>query len=568
MAITLNPVPRRDSRGLPEGFDTETLFQYRYETLAKGAKGVESFLYKYIPITLVKSVTFAIDPTHRFKAAPSTITASNRSRTRSVASVLQQRKRTRMRSQTSWSQDSNYKGISVCSSPDLKYTSVPHSTTYDALASQPALVDEINDTTARTRIIGSTQGELDFFKSTLHSPERVSPHGYEFLRYTNGADADASCRAVGGTPDYHTGSRDIRTRIIGPYGATLSSSISSNLRDSEIAFLQAYAQKEAVSMLKGVSPFSRDYSLTRNLAELKDLPRSIASMQRTADDLRKLYASLTRSPKVRDNIFVLGRNTVSDIPSEYLSYHFGWKQLQKDLEDLLKLPEKLSRRLNFLIARSGKPTTFRTKRNSVSSVSGVSGFVYEANDEEWNQIHSSRVERESELRLVINGTFDFPPINSPKLRQRFFADKVGVIPRFIDVYNIVPWTWLVDWFTGLGNYLELIEEINHDPTLINWGLMTGHSSGKLVTDYAYTTAMYHNVYVNNVLVQDGWVNTNRMHSSVLEFECQIRMNVANILDVKQTAVPTSLTGYQLSILGALLASRTQNTRAGTFSPRS
>jgi len=568
MAIILHPVPRFDSRGLPEGFDTETLFQYRYDTLAKGAKGVESFLYKYIPVSLVKSVTFAIDPTYRYKIAPATITAANRSRQRATASVLQIRKRTRRRDQTYWSQESNYKGISICGSPYLVYGSVPHATTYDALASQPALVDEINDTTSRTRLIGSTQGELDFFKCKLYSPPRVSLHGYETRRWTNGADADATCRAAGGVPDYHTGSNDYRTRTIGPLGATLSTSVHQSLRNSEIAFLQAYAQKEAFSMLKGVSPFSRDYSLTRNLAELKDLPRSIASMQRTAEDLRKLYASLTRSPKVRDNIFDLGRNTVSDIPSEYLSYHFGWKQLQRDLEDLLKLPEKLSRRLNFLISRSGKSTTFRAKRNSVSSVSGVSGFVYESNDEEWLQNHASRVERESELRLVINATFDFPPINSPQLRQRFFADKVGVIPRFIDVYNIVPWTWLVDWFTGLGNYLELIEEINHDPSLINWGMMTGKSVGRLVTDFAYTTAMYRVVHVNNVLTQDGWTNTNRMHSSVLEFECQIRMNVANILDVKQTAIPTSLSGYQLSILGALLATRTGNTRAGTFSPRS
>jgi hypothetical protein len=221
-----------------------------------------------------------------------------------------------------------------------------------------------------------------------------------------------------------------------------------------------------------------------------------------------------------------------------------------------------------LITRSGKPTTFRVKRNSLSSESGVSGFVYEANDEEWLQTHSSRIERESELRLVVNATFDFPTINSPQFRQRFFADKIGVIPRFIDVYNIVPWTWLIDWFTGLGNYIELIEEINHDPSLVNWGLITGHSSGKLITDYKYTTAMHHLVHMNNVVVQDAWVNTERLHTSVLEFECQIRMNVASILDVKQTAIPTSLSGYQLSILGALLATRTQNTRAGTFSPRS
>lgn len=568
MSIILQPVPRFDSRGLPDGYDTESLFQYRYDTLASGAKGVESLLYKYIPISLVRSFCFAIDPTYRYKIAPGSITAANRKRYRATASVLLSRNRTYTKTVRSYAGLSNYQGVSICSSPFLVTNSLPPVNTSTAVTTQPVLPDVINDTTSRTRLIGSRQGELEFFKGTMFSPVRTYTRGWRVRNYYTSAPPAPDCRQVGGVRDYESGYDELETISWGPYGATLPSATHSNLRASEIALCKAIAQKEAISMLKGISPFSRDYSLTRNVAELKDLPKSIASLQVTMADLRKLFTSLNRSPKVRDNIFDLGSNTAKAIPSEYLSYHFGWKQTYKDLKELLELPAKMSKRLNFLIARSGKATTFRSVRDSISSTQGVSGFVYEANLHGWPQSQASRIEREHQTRLVVNGTFDFPPINSPSFRQNFFLNKVGLIPRFIDVYNIIPWTWLVDWFTGLGNYLELIEEINHDPTLINWGVITVNTRGKLITELKHISATLTQTYFENVATQNGWVNTNLLHTSLLEFECQTRQNVANVLDVKQTTVSSSLTGYQLSILGAILASRTGNTRAGTFSPSS
>jgi hypothetical protein len=155
------------------------------------------------------------------------------------------------------------------------------------------------------------------------------------------------------------------------------------------------------------------------------------------------------------------------------------------------------------------------------------------------------------------------------MRHRFYGDQIGLIPRFIDVYNIIPWTWLVDWFTGLGNYLELIEETNHDPVLINWGMITTHTVGKLVTDFEYTTATQETFYHNNVKISpDAARNTRNLHSSVLSYECRTRRNVARVLGMETTSIPDTLTGYRASILGALLAQRIDNTRSGAFRPRS
>jgi len=573
MTITLRSDPvYKDTRGLPEGFDPGSLFQYRYDTLVKSATGLESLAYKLIPMPLIRSWVFALDPTYRFKVAPSTITAVNRTRVRSALSVTDLRKRVRKHEQVSWSQISNFKGIAVCSSPYLVYLPGGSSSETLNLTAQAPLRDTIKDTTGRTRIIGSKQGELEFFKSTSNSPPRRVVFAVKYRNYTSGANPDASCLAAGGTRDYEVGSDETWTIDYGPTGAILPSSTLDALQVSEIARCKSLCADHATSLLKGYSPFSRAYSLSRNIAELKDLPRSIVQAQQTMKDLKAVYSSLTGSPKLRSQIFDLSSRAASNIPSEYLSYHFGWKQLHKDLKELTELPEKVSKKINFLLSRSGKQTTFRAKRDIVWGESGIaSGYVYDNTngDKEWEVTHSHRIGRESQVRLAINAVFDFPPINVPHLRDRFYYDQVGLVPRFIDVYNIIPWTWLVDWFTGLGNYLELVEEINHDPLLINWGMITCHTKGKLTTELSYITATQNDVYVNGVRVSPAAAtNAVQHHTSVLDFECQTRSNVASVYDVERTTEPSTLTGYRYSILGAILAQRTDNTRSGTFRPRS
>ena len=574
MTVSLNVDPvYKDTRGLPEGFNPGSLFQYRYNQLVESATGLESLAYRLIPMSYIRSWTFALDPLYRYKVAPGTITAANRTRVRRTLSVTDIRTRVRRRSFRSWSQLSNYKGIAICGSPYLVDTNAFSYTidTANLTVRQPE-VWRSQDTTGRTRIIGSTQGELEMFKPSVNSPPRTSVYRNEFRAYTSGFVPGPECLAVGGTRDYEVGSSDVYTMTFGPSAAVFPESSLTALRVSETARCKSLCSEHAVSMLKGISPFTRSYSLARNIAELKDLPRSINQLRQTAGDLKAVYASLTGSPKLRSRIFDLSSKAASNIPGEYLSYHFGWRQLHRDLRELLALPEKLSKKINFLIRRSGKQTTFRSKRNFLSGESGLtSGFVYDHTngDKEWGCTHSHRIQRETEIRLVINGTFDFPTVNVPHFRENFYLDQVGLIPRFTDVYNIIPWTWLVDWFTGFGNYLELIEETNHDPLLINWGLITAVARGSLTTEFSYRNATQNDIYVNTVRVSpEAATDATKYHTSVLDFECTTRMNVARVLDVERTTEPESLSGYRQSILAALLASRVDNTRSGTFRPRS
>jgi hypothetical protein len=324
---------------------------------------------------------------------------------------------------------------------------------------------------------------------------------------------------VGGTFSIGRGTNETHYYEQSPFGATLPYNVFNQLRSDEINLAKSLCQKHAVSMLKSVEPFAGDYTLFRNLVELRDIPRSVAQLQKTAQDLRKVYLSLSRSPKTRKVVFSL-KGLAKDVPNEYLSYHFGWKQLWRDINDLLTLPEKTAKKVNFLMARSGKPTTFRSKRIFPSaSGSGVSGFDYRQTGAEYFQSASSRIEREHEVRLVVNRSFEFPPVNSVEFKRHIFAERTGLQPRITDVYNLTPWTWLLDWFTGLGNYIDLIETINgRDSGVINWGMISCVTKGKLITDYQWQAPSYYTMHAPSGNTETTTYVPGK-HSSVYAYEC-------------------------------------------------
>jgi hypothetical protein len=572
-------VPRQegrvDTRGLPEGYDPHNFYEYRYQHAFEKADSVERFLYQFIPLSLVKSLAISLDPTYKFKVSPAPITPQNRTKRRYRQSVLQTRSVYAQRFVDYDLPYVNFGNVGGCYSPFQGYYHSEDPPFHGSWPRQEPLPDTLVDTTSRTRLIGSTQGELSLFKGTLFSGPRqlntkrtVITHNVPSVPPS---PTDA-CIVAGGTYNYNANFVDRITVHMDGQSALLSPATHSSLITTETDYNLDLSQAHAIDLLKGWSPFTRDYNLFRNIVELRDLPRSILSLRETLGNLRKLYVSLSHSPSIRKIIFDLTK-TGKDIPNEYLSYHFGWKQTYQDLRDLLFLPGKLAKKYNFLIRRAGKPTTFRSKRSFVSGESGVSGFDYSTFDLDIFDTSKgdgifSRKERQSEVRLIVNATFDFPPVETVLFRDQNFFDRIGFEPRPTDLYNLVPWTWLIDWFSGLGSYVELIDNNARDPSLINWGMITCVSTGKLITELQSRTRSSRQLIIDGVTVSDVEYYDVNKHSSIFEYTCETRRDIATFLDVSRTSVPTSLSDYKRSILGALLAQRADFSRKSAFTPRS
>lgn len=284
---------------------------------------------------------------------------------------------------------------------------------------------------------------------------------------------------------------------------------------------------------------------------MKDLGRALTSMPRGAS--RAFYRA-----KLPEHV-----------PNEYLSFWFGWVTTLRAVRELLEAPAKISREINFLIRRRGKATTLRRKRKIAGGVLTTPGWTYSPSTFSgtlWSETalaDETTCTFETELRLVTNLIFDFPEVGVPQLRDQLLSKKWGLEPTWTDVYNVIPWTWLIDWFTGIGNYVQLIDVINTDRDLCNWGIFSGITTGRVRTT--------HRTYFDN---SQRWANSlngvntsgselirvNTTHDSICEFTAVVRKDLVKSYGVKSTLEPSSLSTYQKSIIGALLAQRSGITR--------
>jgi hypothetical protein len=118
---------------------------------------------------------------------------------------------------------------------------------------------------------------------------------------------------------------------------------------------------------------------------------------------------------------------------------------------------------------------------------------------------------------------------------------------------------LVDWFTGLGNYVELIDNINTDKSLINWGVVTCVTTGKVTTqatckyDNRSRTSDRHNL--GTPITTEVLTPVRRVIPAVMEYKCIVRKDIPSSFGVKQTLKPGDMSPYQQSIVGAILAQR-------------
>lgn len=51
---------------------------------------------------------------------------------------------------------------------------------------------------------------------------------------------------------------------------------------------------------------------------------------------------------------------------------------------------------------------------------------------------------------------------------------LGVVPEAIDIYNLVPWSWFVDWFTNFNHVITNLSYLGRDGLYLQRGYLMGH----------------------------------------------------------------------------------------------
>lgn len=223
------------------------------------------------------------------------------------------------------------------------------------------------------------------------------------------------------------------------------------------------ASAAATTLLARTNPGRAEVSIPVFIAELKDLPHMVKS--------------------AGDYLLKRRKNWFRSTAGQYLSWQFGWSPLFSDLRKMLDFESSVTKRakeIERLYSNKGLKRRVRLgnwgaaeTHNSQAIESGL-GTVLSARmsiftqSERWGTVRWLPTDRPTSI------------LDLPDYRKLARKAVFGLSFQAEDAWNLIPWSWLVDWFSNAGEYLTAHNNrVPAKPTSIN--VMTRTSTSRVWT---------------------------------------------------------------------------------------
>lgn len=367
----------------------------------------------------------------------------------------------------------------------------------------------------QTFTYANLQGREQLFDSSPHP--YLTGGALTVLRNTvRSWPAEVHAYLNGGGVDYH-----YRGRIFAKQHASFNAILPAPIDPST---LLGYSSKG----WNRFKPTSRNGSLGQAIVELKDIPHMLS------------MSGLTRHHQRRT------KDIAKLAGDHYLNAVFGWLPLLGDIRDLVRNAHNAQKRIDQLsrdngkfVRRGGNIDQQQTITSSVST--GAFSSPSMVSPLYWGGVKSEtqyRTQRSS-IRYWFSGRFKYwiAPVGAGRLDKYFQREHVNAILYGLDlspslVYELMPWSWLVDWFSSAGSSIANYFEDSKD---------------NLVADYAYT--------MGNIITSDeyrvvGKTINGQTYYTTQEYLTEVKGRAA-ASPYGFYAVPPLLTVKQVSILAAL-----------------
>lgn len=195
------------------------------------------------------------------------------------------------------------------------------------------------------------------------------------------------------------------------------------------------------------------FSLFRELVELRDVPGLIR------DTREQLSQLIKRAYKPG----------VSKTAGNYLALQFGYLPIVSAVKSYLDLYRNISNYIQQLIRDDGKQVRRRRSyigpEKSQDSLKGVTSWTRTVDDfsmfpgEMFVGITPTYtvIQITEEVRCWAVGTYQYHLPAGPrdlKWANKLAKKLAGFYPTASSLYQLVPWTWLLDWFSSIGSFLN------------------------------------------------------------------------------------------------------------------
>lgn len=234
-------------------------------------------------------------------------------------------------------------------------------------------------------------------------------------------------------------------------------------------------------------PDNPDFSLATSMYELRETPALLkASLLAIIREIAKDRV-LKKKRFWGKNLQGRSRSSLSKAGEFHLALSFGYLPLLSDIRKFVLAQREKQKRLTQLIRDAGKPirrrSTLKDSDNvgvsNVTSATGVNGYASGTNPTHVSQCYADGYATEKrttttlEAKTWVVGKFRYylPPGPRDVVWTRNMMRRImgwRITPS--NLYAIMPWSWLADYFSGLGHFLQAI---------------SGGVADRLAADYCY-----------------------------------------------------------------------------------
>lgn len=201
---------------------------------------------------------------------------------------------------------------------------------------------------------------------------------------------------------------------------------------------------------------------------------------------------------------IKGRTTMlRGIGSEYLNAQFGWLPLMSDLQSLLRVVVKHAELIKAYRRDSGRVVRrrrgFPIKDVLVSHSSSGSTGLYVAGGSQiysgayggiWKNVPSSgsvpaTITKQTSERIWFSGAFTYYLAPDGDLADKFeyyeqlasYLLGLRMTPEVL--WELMPWSWLVDYFFDVGRAIKLTSMFQNDGLVMRYGYLMRHVTQKV-----------------------------------------------------------------------------------------
>lgn len=175
--------------------------------------------------------------------------------------------------------------------------------------------------------------------------------------------------------------------------------------------------------------------------------------------------------------------------SEYLSVEFGWKPFLSDLDNATRAIFESAKIIKNLVEHSGKdlkrfrmypPTVTQTYQMLSSTPTATSAGM-------WSTAPQRASLDRKYTRQWFSGcyTFYFEPSKMDEIErivtQARLLYGIQLTPEVL--WNLAPWSWLIDWVANVGDVLHNISAFQQDGLVMKYGYVMEYSNRRINTSW-------------------------------------------------------------------------------------